>query len=132
MDKSKKTGPKVDLVEQARQLRLQAEELERKVKLARGTRDLKPKDTNHVGDETSTAELVDAITRLLRVKPMTFQELLEATGARDNRIKGVLMRMQRVGMRLVNLGTEQKALWFLPSDEVFVRIMRAKRATQRR
>lgn len=130
MDKNKKTEPKVDLVEQARQLRLQAEELERKVKLARGTRDLKR--PNHVGDETSTAELVDAITRLLRVKPMTFQELLEATGARDNRIKGVLMRMQRVGMRLVNLGTEQKALWFLPNDEVFTRIMRAKRATQRR
>lgn len=139
MEKTKRA----DLVEEARQLRLQAEELERKVRMARGTARMR-KPTNvivkpargehYVGDEGPTEQLMAAVRALLTERPHTFQEILEATGARDNRIKGVIMRLQRDGVRVVDLaptGTG-KARWFIPSDEIMRRISRAKRATERR
>lgn len=136
---------KMDLVEQARQLRMQAEELERNARLARGTARMKRPTQNlvvlpargphYVGDDGPTEDLMRAIQSLLQERPLRFQELLEATGARDNRIKGVIMRLQREGVRVVDVapaGTG-KALWFIPSDEVLERISRAKRnaATRR-
>lgn len=132
---------KVDLVEEARQLRLQAEALEKKVQLARGTRDLPrvavaPKHGPFwVGDNGPTDELMTVVERLLRTRPLLLTEILEATGARDNRVKGVLMRMQRYGVRLIDVAPEGtgKALWFIPSDAVYERLMRVKkRATDRR
>lgn len=134
---------KIDLVEQARQLRMQAEELEKTAKLARGTqRVVKPgnvivkptRSPYYVGDESSTGNLMAVIQRMLTERPWRFQEMLEATGARDNRIKGVIMRLQREGVRVVDVAPEGtgKALWFIPSDEVLVRLMRAKRATARK
>lgn len=144
MENGKTKSPLVDLVEQARQLRLQAEELEKKVKLARGTQRVKRPTQNVVvkpargphwtGDEGSTEDLMDTIYRMLIERPWKFQELLEATGARDNRIKGVLMRLQREGVRVVDVapaGTG-KANWFIPDDSVMERIMRSKNATARR
>lgn len=134
-----------DLVEEARQLRLQAEELEKKVQLARGTQRVKrqtmgaamvkpAKGPHWVGDEGTTEELMDTVAKMLRERPWRFVELLEATGARDNRIKGVIMRLQREGVRVVDVAPEGtgKALWFIPSDAVMARLMRAKRATERR
>ena len=136
---------KVDLVEQARQLRLQVEKLEKDVKHARGTARIKRPTQNvivkpsvgpyFVGDEGPTEELMDAIQRMLQDRPCRFQEILEATGARDNRIKGVINRLQREGVRIVDVAPEgtRAALWFIPSDDVLERIMRAKRrATERR
>ena len=130
-----------DLVEEARQIRLQAEALEKRVRLARGTqRDLKPANVivkpargpYYVGDEGPTEELMVVVRTALTERPMRFQELLDATGARDNRIKGVIMRLQREGKRVVNMGDDNKALWFAPTDEVLKRIMRVKAATARR
>lgn len=135
------TKPKVDLVEQARQLRQQAENLERQVRMARGTQNnlksnnvvVKPtRGPYWVGDEGPTDELMAAVWRLLLERPCRFQEILDATGARDNRVKGVIMRLQREGKRVVNLGDPVKALWFAPSDEVLKRILRAKRNAARR
>lgn len=151
MDKTKK----IDLVEQARQLRLQAEALERSARNARGTardvsaaaararRDSKPgnvvvkpaRGPHYVGDDGTTEELMATVQRMLMDRPWRFSELLEATGARDNRIKGVIMRLQREGVRVVDVAPAGvgKALWFIPSDEVLARLMRAKkRATERR
>lgn len=143
MDKNKD----IDLVEQARLLRLQAEELERKVRMARGTARMrkptpravpqvivKPARGPHwVGDEGPTSELMQAIYRLLIDRPYTFQDILEATGARDNRVKGAITALQREGVRVVDIAPEgtRKALWFVPSDEVMARITRVKRATGR-
>lgn len=136
-----------DLVEEARQLRLAAEDLERRVKLARGTQRVeKPKTPPHgvvvkpshgpyyVGDEGPTEQLMAVVKTALEERPMRFQELLEATGARDNRVKGVIMRLQREGVRVVDVAPEGagKALWFIPSDAVLHRLMRVKRATERR
>lgn len=132
-----------DLVEEARQIRLQAEALEKKVNLAKGTRrDLKPgnvlvmptRGPYYVGDDGPTEELLQVVRAALTDKPMRFQELLEATGARDNRIKGVIMRLQREGTNVVDIAPpgSGKAIWFIPSDELLVRLMRVKRATERR
>lgn len=134
----------VDFVEQARQLRLAAEALEKQVALARGTKRTKTptgrvlvkpaRGPYFVGDEGSTEELMATITKMLIDRPWRFAELLEATGARDNRIKGVIMRLQREGVRVIDVASagNGKALWFIPSDEVLQRIMRAKRAAARR
>lgn len=140
-------GKDIDLVEQARQLRLQAEELEKSARHARGTKRsvppphagrviVKPARGPHwVGDEGPTEQLMAAVQSLLLERPLRFVELLEATGARDNRIKGVIMRLQREGVRVVDVAPEGtgKALWFIPSDEVLNRLTRvARRAAARK
>lgn len=141
MDKAKKIV--VDLVEQARQLRLDAEALEKKVQLARGTQRVtrapqniivKPHGPHWVGDEGPTEQLMIVVKDMLEERPLRFQEILDATGARDNRIKGVIMRLQREGVRVVDVSPPHsgKALWFIPSDDVLKRLERVKRATARR
>ena len=136
---------KEDLVEKARQLRMQVEQLEKDVQHARGTARMKRPTANvlvkpargpyYVGDDGTTDELAAAIKRMLMDRPCRFQEILEATGARDNRIKGCITRLQRDGSRVVDVsppGTGRAALWFIPSDAVLERIMRAKRNAARR
>lgn len=131
-----------DLVEESRRLRLAAEDLEKRVQLARGTQRImkpsnvlvKPSGPHYVGDEGPTEQLMSVVKLMLEERPMRLQEILDATGARDNRVKGVLMRLQREGVRLVDVAPEGtgKALWFIPSDAVLARLMRVKRATERR
>jgi hypothetical protein len=135
---------KIDLVEEARQLRLQAEALEKKVQLARGTKRLEkpagnvivkpPRGPYWVGDEGPTEELMTVVKTMLEERPMRFVEILEQTGARDNRIKGVIMRLQREGVQVVDVAPEGtgKALWFIPSEAVMARLMRSKRNTEKR
>jgi hypothetical protein len=143
MDKKivKQVSGGVDLVEQARQLRLQAEQLEKAARVARGTERIKratqsnvivkpARGPYYVGDESSTGNLMAVVQRMLTERPWRFSEMLEATGARDNRIKGVIMRLQREGVRVVDVAPEGtgKALWFIPSDEVLTRLMRARKS----
>ncbi len=120
---TRKTEIKVDLVEQARQLRLQAEELERRVAMVKGTRD----KVSFVGDGGSTEELMATVQRLITEHPLTFQELLERTGARDNRIKGVLMRLQREGVKVYNIGLQSRAIWFIPNEDVLLKLIKRRR-----
>lgn len=146
----KKTNKaRVDLVEQARQLRLQAEELERKVKLARGTHPdaarakrasaitrpiVKPaRGPYWIGNEGTTRDLMDKIAEMLAERPWLYRDIVEATGAGENRIKGAITALQREGRRVVDVAPEGtgKALWFIPSDAVLQRLARAKRATAR-
>jgi hypothetical protein len=135
----------IDLVEQARQIRMQAEALEKKVtrELARGTqRNVRPQNVlvkpshgpHYVGDDGPTEQLMSVVKTMLEERPLRFQEILDATGARDNRVKGVIMRLQREGVRVVDVAPEGtgKALWFIPSDAVLQRLVRVKRATERR
>jgi hypothetical protein len=119
----------VDLVEQARQLRLQAEELERSARHARGTqRNVAPKPVPVVKPARSVYWTGDA------ERPRLFREIVEATEAGENRIKGVIMRLQREGVRVVDVAPEGtgKALWFIPSSAVLERLLRAKKAATSR
>lgn len=140
----KKTNKvQVDLVEQARQLRLQAEELEQKVKLARGTQRLERATTRVVvkpargpywtGNDGTTRQLMEVIAGMLMDRPWLYRDIVEATGAGENRIKGAITALQREGRRVVDVAPPHlgKALWFIPSDAVLQRIMRVRRATAR-
>jgi glutaredoxin 2 len=121
------------LVERTLTLEEQNRELAARLRSVKGTRrDLRAPSAGeyHVGDEGPTPELMQVVQRMLTERAMTFQELLDATGARANRIKGVIMRLQRDGVRVVNLGTEAKALWFCPSEAVMDRLVRARRTTR--
>ncbi len=106
----------------------EVERLERQLRGVRGTRDLK-KATNgseyRVGDEGPTGELYDVVHRMLLEKPHTLQALIDETGARANRLKGVVWRLQLNEKRVVNLGTDAKAIWFICNDEVAARLRRA-------
>jgi hypothetical protein len=143
--KMDKKTDKVDLVEQARQLRLQAEELEKKVALARGTQRMKrataptrvivkPARSKHwTGNDGTTRDLMETIATMLTERPWLYRDIVEATGAGENRIKGAITALQREGRRVVDVAPEGtgKALWFIPSEEVMERITRVKRATAR-
>lgn len=117
-----------NLAEDAKRLQKEADELQSKLRIARGTREnvkqARIDTTYFVGDEGPTPELYNAVEHMLRQRSMTFQELLDETGARANRIKGVLMRMQRDEKPLVNLGNDRKALWRV-ADPGMVRQLRA-------
>lgn len=150
--KNIKRKPLVDLVEQARQQRIasehlaeearkraeEARELERKVRLARGTRQEirrvpapvpAPRASRYfVGDNGPTEQLMQVVSEMLQERPWTFRDILDQTGARDNRIKGVIMRLQRDGVKVANLGEENKALWFIPDQEVLRRLRSAARS----
>lgn len=137
---------KKDLIEEARQLRIHAEELEKKVKLARGTERIKRQTakTNVIvkpsrspywtGNEGTTRALMDVIEKMLMERPWLYRDIVEATEAGENRIKGAITALQREGRRVVDVAPEGagKALWFIPSDAVLQRIMRVKRATEKR
>jgi hypothetical protein len=132
---------KVDLVEQARQLRLQAEELERKVKLARGTeRGMRARAVTPVivkpargpywtGNDGTTRDLMETIAKMLMDRPWFYRDIVEQTGAGEHRNKGAITALQREGRRVVDVAPEGtgKALWFIPSDEVLERLKRVKR-----
>lgn len=128
--KTTKTSEQIiqNLADKANNVAKEAEELMRQIRIARGTRDLTPVPApTYVGDEGPTGELLEAVRRLVTERPQMHQDLLQATGARADRIKGVLMRIQREDdSRLVNLGTETRALWFIPDGETLKRLRRIR------
>lgn len=74
-----------------------------------------------VGDAVPTAELYAAVERLIRERPMTTAELVEATGSRPQRIGGAIVKFQtekdesgKLVYNLVNLGTTRnRGRWFM-------------------
>lgn len=128
----------LQLREQAAELQKSADALLQQVKHARGTRDDITKRDNrgkgeyHLGNEGPTSELLETIKGMLDGKAWTFRELLDATGAGDNRIKGVLMRLQREGVNVVNVGSETRALWTIMTPAAFTRIKAAMEAAKRK
>lgn len=66
-----------------------------------------------VGDEATTEQLYQAIEAMIAERPMTFAELLAATGSTRIRVSSILVNLQRKGRPIVNLGTERRARWFL-------------------
>lgn len=65
-----------------------------------------------LGDEGSTDELIAKVEDLITLRPMASDEIGEITGARRNRIRGALNRIQ-LRHRLQNLGDRNAAIWFL-------------------
>lgn len=68
-----------------------------------------------VGDETATRDLNDHVARLITFTPMTFAQLLAATGARRGRVSGALVEVQKTRKDWQNLGDDRTYRWFLPS-----------------
>lgn len=71
-----------------------------------------------VGDETSTPDLNAHVARLVTLLPMTFSQLMAATGARRGRVSGAIVQLQRnpeTRRRLQNLGDSRVFVWFLPT-----------------
>jgi hypothetical protein len=67
-----------------------------------------------IGDATPTRELNDHVARLITYQPMTFAQLLAATGARRGRVSGALVEVQKTRKDWKNLGDERTYRWFLP------------------
>lgn len=135
-----------DLVQRARQ---DLDALEQRLRAVRGTRNIRrpakpaaapepppapadPDSPYYVGDDGPTDELLEAVRACITDRERSFGELVELTGARPNRIKGALVRLQRDEARVVNLGTETKALWRILSDDALDRVARVRPAKRRR
>lgn len=79
-----------------------------------------------VGDEDSTGVLMDIVQELLTAHPLRFSELRDATGATTAQVRDAILQLQREGVRVVDVAEGVgKALWFIPSDAVLVRLTRA-------
>lgn len=108
----------------ARTERLEAERaIER---LGKGTRDIPelmpahpplPRSHYWIGDETSTDELKATILRVIQHDPTgtPFQQIIAMTGARGNRVSGAIVKLQRDGHRIKNLGDQRTARWWAPT-----------------
>lgn len=81
-----------------------------------------------IGDETETAELMVEVEKLLRLREWPLMELVAATGARHNRISGVIVRLAKAGIPIVNRGNRYRARWTIakPSDRVATRVARRR------
>jgi hypothetical protein len=72
-----------------------------------------------VGDEAPTEVINAAVTALVRFKPMRFAELMAATGARQGRVSGAIVALQRdPKARIVNLDTPARARWFIVPEGI--------------
>ncbi len=79
--------------------------------------------TINVGDDATTPVLRVAVEAAIRDRPLYLQELVELTGARRNRISGVLAKLREGGVA-VNLGNRRAARWFAPDASVLERLSR--------
>lgn len=94
-----------DIAERTRQLEAEFRRLEAQVAKARGTR----------RDLDSTPALLEHVAQMLTGKPLAFRDIMAALpkGTNENRVKGVLVRLQRDGHNLQNVGDGARALWFI-------------------
>lgn len=92
-----------------------------------GTEEL-PRYTWVIGDDTDVPTLQRHVETLISDRPMTFPELLAATKARRGRVSGAIVALQRDGQRILNLGTDRRALWFIPQEPEVI-LKRVKRLT---
>lgn len=75
----------------------------------------------------STPDLYQAIERYITEEPRTFRAIKAQFPVTDNRIKSVLIRLQRDGRGVANLGNSARAIWFIPSPEAIDRIAKLRR-----
>ena len=75
---------------------------------------LEPRWTWKAGEGASPEELTDHVVRLISDRPMTWRELLYATGASHARLSGALERARKeYGAENVRPDTPRKAVWFI-------------------
>lgn len=67
-------------------------------------------------------ELLGKVRKMIETEPMRLAQIVEATGQTDNKIKAVITKMQRDGVKIVNLGMANKALWFIPNPKALARL----------
>ena len=75
--------------------------------------DARPRWSWVPGDAIATPQLNALIERLVRERPVSRSDLELATGANPNRISRACTNLKERGVH--NLGSERRALWFLPS-----------------
>lgn len=74
----------------------------------------------------STPDLYQAIERYITEEPRTFRAIKGQFSVADNRIKSVLIRLQRDRRGVVNLGNSARAIWFIPSAEAIDRVAKLR------
>lgn len=99
----------------------QAKRLEKSLRMAKGTKELKrvvydPAKPFFVGPDAPTDALYDAVLRAITAPDVrgakTLRELVELTGESNrNRIGGALIKFQQDGLPVKNVGSRYRALW---------------------
>ncbi len=71
--------------------------------------------TWRIGDQTSAADLMNCVRKLISSTPLTTRELTAATGARYTRVDGAIIALRRSepADRMLNMGVTRAARWFL-------------------
>lgn len=125
-----------ELAERARVLSHETEQLaqalllEQQLRTAKGTRrDLAGKAHAAVAaalpkPSVADSPLYEQIRQMVTAKPYTLRDLIAETKAEENKVKVVLLRMQRDEIGLTNLGSQYRALWFIPDAKLLERLKR--------
>lgn len=82
-----------------------------------------------VGDEASAEQINNAVRALISFRPMRFPELLTATGARQGRVSGAIVAMQRdPKSRIANVDPDrpQRARWFIVPEGVQIARLKSR------
>lgn len=109
------------LEQMQRELREQGAALQEQLRHVRGTKELEI--VNQAATlktrtkDLATTALYKDVLQLLTKEPCRFSRLLELTGASQNALTAVLARLQRDGTA-INLGNRQRALWFIPREDL--------------
>ncbi len=85
--------------------------LEREVKLAKGTREVKPGKPAPI-QRLTTQQLVEAVMRLTQEKPRTLQELATALNVDPQAVSNIITALKKQGHRMLNVGEARKAEWY--------------------
>ncbi len=110
-----------ELVRKAQVLEREARELHEHALLARGTQQIRPLETSETVPEApvpapTPSPLYQQTEALLCDKPHTFRDLctvLKIAANGENSLKSVLVRLQRDGRPVVNLGNGSRAIWWI-------------------
>lgn len=68
-----------------------------------------------IGDKATTKEIYDLVERLITDSPMSFREVVSASGVRDGLVQGALIEIRRARTDILNLGTQARGRWFIPA-----------------
>lgn len=100
----------------------QAAELAARLRVARGTQRIPMSSTGvPAGRLPVDPELLARVRKMLENEPMRLAQIVEVTGETENKIKVLITKMQREGVRIINLGAANKALWFIPKPKALER-----------
>lgn len=75
--------------------------------------DQHPRWMTRVGDHAPPERLEATIRCLCSGAPRTLQELIDLTGARQPRVNGARLQLERNGEKIVNLGSGKFARWYV-------------------